>query len=467
MRVSFWWAALLVGCADGGPLLGLAPDLPPETTLLAALFLDEAGVIVGGTGLVSPAEARRLTLPAAADAATELVVLGWDDAALHPSRRPAVELMASAPLREARPEEPRLPRPSYAARGALDAGPLTSGAAAPELTASWALPCARTACDRFRLVAPRFVSVPGERDDLLRSLVFLSTERGVFMANNQPNTRLYWYQPPDAVAVFEQTIPGARLEQLRRLADGRVALLQSNGQLWVGSPETGFELEVAESLEHTAYGMAVSRYGDPLEVYVQDARSNVYAKEGDRWQRVHTVDAPEHDKQELAWLGPGELVSNARGYERLTHLKDGVVVAERPVSLVRAFTHVEGYGLVFAAGELLVGVDPPGVYVYRTGTFESLPVAHGNRRPEEIWPTFQAREFMFGGANGDLFFYADGLGTCTLPHFSGDSLRSAVWLEHGVLIAPRRPDAREGDTQFIYAAFAAPPTPDCERAYQP
>jgi hypothetical protein len=433
------------------------------------LLLSPEGEVVASTGLLSRLEGQSQSpLESEADFA-EVLVIAYELGQLDAARLPEAAELSEAPLRFASESEGVLPSPAHAFQGTP--GPETALVRITltrRLTARWVGPCARTACQRFQFGPAVELQVPGEVIEPAEVSLRLPGDDGALFFHEEPNTPVYRFTPPDRIVVLTASIAGPRIRGARTLADGRIALLQEDGRIWIGSGDGGFQPLDGPSPTFAARSLAVARAGDPMEIYVQDRFSDVYALTATSWQRVHHADLPAGENQGLEWWAPGELVYIAPEADRLLRFSSEGRVHQESLDSIKALAFVPGWGPVVAAGRV-EGTPPPSLLVLEDAGLRTLEAGLAQRAPLAVWPTGNERETLFGGTNGEVTYYGEEFGRCSFERYTSGSLRGVVTLNAGLLILPGRTNDHnyEGDTKLLFVPFESEPLASCETAYLP
>jgi hypothetical protein len=214
----------------------------------------------------------------------------------------------------------------------------------------------RTSCRAFEV---KRVELPGTAATLTRFAVWISrddllvaTEDGQFFRVN-----------PDGAAPFTDLPAGADYAAGIRASNGELWLFRGDATVLRGDLEHGFTPGPAFAAKRPGISLAGSRPGGPLEIFALTLEEKLFRSDGTTWEMVGElgVAGMPADKQDVAWVAPGEAIAFTSSQPIVLHVRDGV-------SNIEHFLPDGARGYPTAAGAvpslgLFVGTDLGGVFL--------------------------------------------------------------------------------------------------------
>lgn len=423
---------LLSSCGDDRLKL-IAPDLPASASLVAILFESESGEVVGSTGLFPPGDGRWMTVERAIGAARVRAV-GYRREDLADLAPPDAETLAAARLTVANERSTGwLPAPLWAGGGALEPPVVTL---APEAdgrfyTASWVPACTRDPCELNPLAPATRILITGERTGLMLAVPWDRSRRAAFVSS--AGGRSYRVDPLSGTVVrlSDAALP-AGLQAGRLLPDDRLLIVDTDGRLLLGRPETGLEIVAWPNGGMAPRRISANERGGP-EAFVTNIHGAILHWSEEAGTST-VIDLARETLGAVAWQGPDRAIAGFEDPPELLFYEHGRLDEQEAEELtVTAIAIVPGLGPVIATR----AVTPP-VVLWRLE--DRTPIALGGVPPDityaadDIWPLGREGELLLGGTRGELLYYRRGSGGCLLPRAFRANITSAVALEGGVLV---------------------------------
>lgn len=457
------WVAALATPAILSAAMGCSPrdlvliraEIPSDVGLVAILFQDGSGDVLGGTGLIERrAVEPLLTQLTPPEHTARLLIIGFNAADI---ARLGVEpgALSRAPVRHAATGERLLPIAEWAALAPIEGGDATSAVdpTSLELTSDGLGVCPDP-CNFLPVDVRSGREVTSPNDEVVIAVPW-DLERRAALLITQQGRALRWTST-SAVSLDGLTFP-ERIEDGLLAHDGSIWLLGVSGALYRGRPEIGFTTRVtltgasssgriAESADGTIYAVTRTTFEQ-----VRDAQSPVV---------LHTATPPQRGA--VVALPDGGALAVFHTASEVVRFREGQALSvTSEITAPLAVEHLAGFGTILGTDSepdsgifaSLYLLEPEGSWS-KLGSVTNLFSA----AIEGVFPL--GGGFLFGGVTGVLGYYHRGVGVCAPRVLFAHGVRDIVELGDHRAVAIGHP--RDTSPDHAGTEFFVPEPPDLD-----